>query len=58
MVPVSSTSRGTDTCIKLGGYLRVDTTFNGGIYDSPAWNGDIGSIIGMPTISLLVPVWR
>jgi len=24
---------GTDTCIKLGGYLRVDTTFNGGIYD-------------------------
>jgi hypothetical protein len=33
---------GTDTCLKLGGYLRVDTTFNGGIYDSPAWNGDIG----------------
>jgi hypothetical protein len=33
---------GTDTCIKLGGYLRVDTTFNGGIYDSPAWAGDIG----------------
>ena len=25
---------GTDTCIKLGGYLRVDTTFNGGIYGS------------------------
>jgi hypothetical protein len=33
---------GTDTCIKLGGYLRVDTTFNGGIYESPAWSGDIG----------------
>src|ERR1700751_3237798 len=33
---------GTDTCIKLGGYLRVDTTFNGGIYNSPAWNGDMG----------------
>ena len=33
---------GTDTCIKLGGYLRVDTTFNGSIFDSPAWNGDIG----------------
>ena len=33
---------GTDTCIKLGGYLRVDTTFNGGIYDQPAWNGDAG----------------
>src|SRR6476469_4019970 len=27
---------GTDTCIKLGGYLRVDTTFNGRIYDPPA----------------------
>src|ERR1700750_1532457 len=33
---------GTDTCIKLGGYLRVDTTFNGGIYNSPAWKGDMG----------------
>jgi hypothetical protein len=33
---------GTDTCIKLGGYLRVDTTFNGGIYDAPAWNGSLG----------------
>ncbi|MCP4615503.1 MAG: porin [Bradyrhizobium sp.] len=33
---------GTDTCIKLGGYLRVDTTFNGGIYDAPAWAGDFG----------------
>jgi hypothetical protein len=33
---------GTDTCIKLGGYLRVDTTFNGGIQGAPAWNGDIG----------------
>jgi Porin subfamily len=33
---------GTDTCIKLGGYMRVDTTFNGGIYDQPAWNGDLG----------------
>jgi hypothetical protein len=33
---------GTDTCIKLGGYVRIDTTFNGGIYDGPAWSGDIG----------------
>jgi len=33
---------GTDTCIKLGGYLRVDTTFNGGPYDQPAWSGDLG----------------
>jgi hypothetical protein len=33
---------GTDTCIKLGGYLRVDTTFNGGAQGQPAWNGDTG----------------
>jgi hypothetical protein len=33
---------GTDTCIKLGGYARIDTTFNGGIYDQPAWSGDLG----------------
>jgi hypothetical protein len=33
---------GTDTCIKLGGYLRVDTTFNGSIYDQPNWSGDLG----------------
>ena len=33
---------GTDTCIKLGGYLRVDTTFNGAVYGGPAYNGDLG----------------
>jgi hypothetical protein len=33
---------GTDTCIKLGGYLRVDTTFNGGVYDAPNWSGSAG----------------
>src|ERR1700732_3819475 len=33
---------GSDTCIKLGGYLRVDTTFGGGVYDAPFWNGDGG----------------
>jgi hypothetical protein len=33
---------GTDTCIKLGGYLRADATFNGGIQGQPAWNGDLG----------------
>src|SRR5437879_3702260 len=33
---------GTDTCIKLGGYLRVDTTFNGGVYGGPAYSGDLG----------------
>ncbi|SHH43889.1 porin [Bradyrhizobium erythrophlei] len=34
---------GTDTCIKLGGYLRVDTTFNGSIYGQPAWSADLGT---------------
>ena len=33
---------GTDTCIRLGGYLRVDSTFSGDIYDTPAWSGDLG----------------
>src|ERR1700742_548921 len=34
---------GTDTCIKIGGYLRVDTSFNGGNnYGQPAWSGDSG----------------
>ena len=33
---------GTDTCIKVGGYLRVDTTFNGGAHGAPAWNSDLG----------------
>src|SRR6266436_3918972 len=33
---------GTDTCIEFGGYLRVDTTFNGGPQGQPAWNGDLG----------------
>jgi hypothetical protein len=33
---------GTDTCIKLGGYLRVDTTFNGGPHGQPGWSGDLG----------------
>src|SRR5512132_1817029 len=33
---------GTDTCIKLGGYLRIDTTFNGGVYGQPFYNADPG----------------
>src|ERR1700694_2980646 len=33
---------GTDTCIKLGGYLRADVTFNGSVHGQPAWNGDLG----------------
>src|SRR5262245_28094557 len=34
---------GTDTCIKFGGYLRADVTFNGGgAHGQPSWNGDPG----------------
>ena len=35
---------GTDTCIKLNGYVRADVTINGGAaHGQPAWNGDTGS---------------
>ena len=30
---------GTDTCIKLGGYLRADLTIHGNNQDGPYWNG-------------------
>jgi hypothetical protein len=34
---------GTDTCLKIGGYTRLDTSFNAsGAYDRPAWDGDAG----------------
>ena len=34
---------GTDTCVKIGGYLRADTTFNASAaHGGPAWNGDSG----------------
>src|SRR5882724_10655350 len=34
---------GTDTCIKFGGYLRVDTSFNASaVQGAPAWAGDAG----------------
>ncbi|WOH47103.1 porin [Bradyrhizobium sp. sBnM-33] len=34
---------GTDTCMKIGGYLRVDTTFNAaGTQGQPEWSGDAG----------------
>jgi hypothetical protein len=32
----------TDTCIKIGGYLRADVTFNGSLHGQPAWSGDLG----------------
>jgi len=34
---------GTDTCIKLGGYLRAEVGFNtSGASETPAWNGNAG----------------
>ncbi len=34
---------GTDTCIKLGGYLRIDTSFNASaVQNAPAYSGDAG----------------
>ncbi|MGO3927052.1 porin [Rhodopseudomonas pseudopalustris] len=34
---------GTDTCIKLGGYVRADVSFNASsAYDAPAWSGASG----------------
>jgi hypothetical protein len=33
---------GTDTCIKIGGYFRIDTVFNGQVYEQPAWSFDLG----------------
>ncbi len=29
---------GTDTCIKLSGYMRADVNINGGAYDKPGWD--------------------
>jgi hypothetical protein len=33
---------GTDTCIKIGGAIRLDVAFNGNIYDNPFWQGGAG----------------
>jgi hypothetical protein len=33
---------GTDTCIKIGGAIRLDVAFNGNVYDAPFWQGGAG----------------
>src|SRR5271168_4466935 len=33
---------GTDTCIKIGGYLRAEVNVHGGNSDAPLWSGDGG----------------
>ncbi len=30
---------GSDTCIRIGGAVRLDTTFNGGTYNTPSFSG-------------------
>jgi hypothetical protein len=35
---------GTDTCIKIGGYLRAEVNYHGGNSDQPFWNGDGGVV--------------
>src|ERR1700684_1049143 len=33
---------GTDTCIKIGGAIRLDVALNGGVYHAPFWTGGAG----------------
>ena len=33
---------GTDTCIKIGGYLRAEVNYHGGTGNGPFWSGDPG----------------
>jgi hypothetical protein len=33
---------GTDTCIRIGGALRLDVALNGNVYDAPFWQGGTG----------------
>ncbi len=33
---------GTDTCIRIGGAVRIDTSFNAAAYDIPFWQGGNG----------------
>jgi Porin subfamily len=34
---------GTDTCIRIGGAIRIDTAFNGNTFDAPFWQGGAGA---------------
>ena len=49
---------GTDTCIKLGGYLRADITFNGGVHGRRPGAAISASKTAIAIISSPVPVWR
>ena len=49
---------GTDTCIKLGGYLRADVTFNGASTAGQPGTAISASRTATATTSLTAPVWR
>ena len=49
---------GTDTCIKLGGYLRADTTFNGGAHGAPAGTVTSASKTATAITSFPARAWR
>ena len=49
---------GTDTCIKLAGYLRVDTTFNGGTTVSRPLAAISVRATATAITSPPVPVWQ
>jgi hypothetical protein len=34
---------GTDTCIRIGGAIRIDTAINGSTFDFPFWQGGAGA---------------
>jgi hypothetical protein len=38
---------GTDTCMKIGGYLRVESDINASAHNVPFWSGDAGQNSGM-----------
>jgi len=47
---------GTDACIKLGGYLRADPTFNGGPHGQPAGAATSVRKTAIATILQVVPL--
>ena len=47
---------GTDTCIKLGGYLRVETAFNGSVYNGAYIYARWAHKIACRTTTPLAPV--
>ena len=49
---------GTDTCIKIGGYLRADTTFNGGVHGSRPGTVTSASRTAIAITSFPARAWR